>query len=136
MPTAGKRADTPGDTLGGRISLAREATGLSEAEAAQRLGVLARSWTSWERDRDVPRANRLATMAGILGVSLSWLLSGDGDGPAEPAEAASTDDAAQELMRELRQASRDVAALNRRMNEIADGLERIERANGAPEPAN
>ncbi len=136
MPTTRKRAAPPADTLGGRISLAREATGLSEAEAAQRLGVLARSWTSWERDRDVPRANRLANMAGILGVSLSWLLSGEGDGPADPADAPSANDAAQELMRELRQASRDVVALNRRMNEIADGLERIEWANDAPEPAN
>lgn len=129
MPIGRKRIDACADTLGGRISLAREATGLSEAEAARRLGVLARSWTAWERDRDVPRANRLATMAGILGVSLSWLLSGEGDGPANHMEKPAAGDTAQELMLELRRVSREAAALNRRMTEIADGLERLERAN-------
>ena len=57
------------DTLGGRISFAREACGLSAEEAAERLGVLATSWSAWECDRDVPRANRLTMMAGVLGVS-------------------------------------------------------------------
>jgi len=71
------------DTLGGRISTAREACGLSADDAARRLGVLSASWNAWERDRDVPRANRLAMMAGILGVSPSWLLTGRGSGPFE-----------------------------------------------------
>ena len=71
------------DTLGGRISTAREACGLSATDAARRLGVLPASWNAWERDRDVPRANRLAMMAGVLGVSPSWLLSGLGHGPLE-----------------------------------------------------
>ena len=54
------------DTLGGRISLAREAAGLGMAEAASRLGVQKVSWQAWECDRAAPRANRLTTMAGIL----------------------------------------------------------------------
>lgn len=132
MPTTGNRGYAAQDTLGGRISLAREVAGLSEAEAARRLGVLAQSWTAWERDRDVPRANRLATMAGILGVSLSWLLSGEGDGPQD---RPATPEVAEELLRELRQASQDVAELNRRMNEIAEGLERIGRDTAAPAQA-
>ncbi|KAB2860436.1 MAG: transcriptional regulator, partial [Bauldia sp.] len=45
MPTTGNRGYAAQDTLGGRISLAREMAGLSEAEAARRLGVLAQSWT-------------------------------------------------------------------------------------------
>ena len=71
------------DTLGGRISTAREACGLSAADAARRLGVLSASWNAWERDRDGPRANRLVMMAGILAVSPSWLLTGLGSGPFE-----------------------------------------------------
>lgn len=70
------------DTLGGRISAAREAAGLSMEEAAIRLGVQSDTWRAWECDRDVPRANRLTTMAGVLGVSPSWLLAGFGTGPA------------------------------------------------------
>ena len=71
------------DTLGGRISIAREACGLSAPDAARRLGVLPASWNAWERDRDVPRASRLTMMAGVLGVSPSWLLTGLGHGPVE-----------------------------------------------------
>lgn len=132
MPTAKRRHRAAEDTLGGRISFARESAGLSEEEAARRLGVLAESWIAWERDRDAPRANRLATMAGILGVSLSWLIGGAGDGPQDrPASDGPSDDRA-ELLRELRQASRDVAALNRRMDEIAEGLERLKGGDAEP----
>ena len=115
---------TTEDTLGGRISLAREAAGLSAAQAAQRLGVMPESWNAWERDRDAPRANRLANMAGVLGVSLSWLLSGEGEGPREP----EPDQDPAQLLRDLRSASLEVAALNRRMESIATGLEQSEDA--------
>lgn len=110
------------DTLGGRISLAREAAGLTAAQAARRLGVMPASWNAWERDRDVPRANRLVTMAGILGVSPSWLLTGEGSGPRE----REFDRDPTQLLRALRSASQEVAALNRRMEAIAEGLERLE----------
>ena len=106
------------DTLGGRISFARETIGLSAQEAAERLGVLPASWSAWECDRDVPRANRLTMMAGILGVSPSWLLTGRGSGPMEAPE---TSQAA--LQQELRAASADVEALNRRLRAIASRLE-------------
>lgn len=107
------------DTLGGRISIAREACGLSAEDAAERLGVLPASWNAWERDRDVPRANRLAMMAGILGVSPAWLLTGLGAGPSE--QRPDNDPA--ELRRALRQAEEDIEALNRRMRQIASRLE-------------
>ena len=71
------------DTLGGRISFARDATKLTMAQAARRLGVQTASWNAWECDRAVPRFDRLTMMAGILGVSPSWLLSGIGSGPLE-----------------------------------------------------
>ena len=107
------------DTLGGRISFAREASGLSAEEAAERLGVLATSWNAWECDRDVPRANRLTMMAGVLGVSPSWLLTGLGHGPKEE----KSEDGQAALREELRQASVDVEALNRRLRTIASRLE-------------
>lgn len=113
-----ENASHPDDTLGGRISLAREAAGLSEGEAAERLGVLSSSWNAWECDRDVPRANRLAMMAGVLGVTPSWLLTGHGSGPAQPETNATPAD----LQRALHQASEDMAALNRRMRELAAQL--------------
>lgn len=107
------------DTIGGRISFAREANGLSAEEAAERLGVLPASWNAWECDRDVPRANRLTMMAGILGVSPSWLLTGRGQGPME----GNLETVPAALRQELRQATVDVEALNRRLRLIASRLE-------------
>lgn len=70
------------DTLGGRISLARDAVALSVEETASILGVERETWSNWENDRAAPRANRLGMLAGVLQVSVGWLLSGRGCGPS------------------------------------------------------
>lgn len=69
------------DTLGGRISLAPDARDISVDEAATILGVEPATWLAWENDRAAPRANRVDMMAGILQVSVTWLLDGRGAGP-------------------------------------------------------
>ena len=114
--------DTDGardDTLGGRISLAREAAQLAMPEAASRLGVQTASWNAWECDRASPRANRLTMMAGILGVSPTWLLTGIGAGPSDRSEE---DTAA--LLRQLHAASAQAASSQRRVQAIVSRLER------------
>lgn len=75
------------DTLGGRLSRARDATGLSAAQLARRLGVQSSTIQAWESDRSQPRANRLSMLAGVLNVSLSWLLHGVGAAPADETDA-------------------------------------------------
>lgn len=69
-------------TLGDRITAARERSGMTAAEAARRLGVRTATLEGWEEDRAEPRANRLQMLAGLLGVSLRWLMTGEGEGPA------------------------------------------------------
>ena len=71
------------DTLGGRIGRAREAAGISFDEIAVQLGVTQETWDNWEADREEPRANRLAMLAGFLNVSPSWLLYGVGESPTQ-----------------------------------------------------
>ena len=71
------------DTVGGRISRAREASGLSAKELAWRLGVRMAAVNAWESDRSLPSSHRLANLAGLLQVSLSWLLHGVGIGPSD-----------------------------------------------------
>jgi HTH-type transcriptional regulator, cell division transcriptional repressor len=71
------------DTMGGRLSRARDALGLSTAQLARRLGVQTATIHAWESDRSQPRANRLSMLAGVLNVSPSWLLHGIGTAPAE-----------------------------------------------------
>ena len=45
-------------TLGDRLTLAREATGLDQADLANRLGVRPETLRDFEDDRAEPRANR------------------------------------------------------------------------------
>ena len=69
------------DTVGGRISLARDACGLSLEDAARVSGVDAMTWRHYENDQIALRHDRLYSMAGALKVSLAWLLTGAGRGP-------------------------------------------------------
>lgn len=111
------------DTIGGRISLGREAAGISVEEAALRLGVLTESWDAWERDRALPRMNRLTMMAGLLSVSPSWLLAGVGTGPIPQAADQKVD-----LFRIFKQTSEEVAQLNQRMKSIETSLAQLASA--------
>jgi len=69
------------DTLGGRIVRAREAIGIDEMEASERVAVTLETYQNWERDRDEPRANKLSMLAMCLSVSPTWLLYGRGKSP-------------------------------------------------------
>lgn len=75
--------DTSDDTIGGRISLARDAVGFTVEQISAVADVTEKTWTSWENDRAEPRANRLDVLARILQVNIAWLLNGQGRGPAE-----------------------------------------------------
>lgn len=68
-------------TFGDRLAAAREALGLSPEQLAWRLGVRRSTIATWEDDRAEPRSNRMQMLAGILNVSLVWLMTGEGDGP-------------------------------------------------------
>ena len=106
------------DTIGGRIGRAREASGLSVAQAARRLGVKTATWQGWENDRAEPRSNKLTLIAGSLGVTPTWLLTGFGEGPSE-----AIDDDVQVLLQEVRLISQDVAAAQGRLDAVMKRLE-------------
>jgi transcriptional regulator with XRE-family HTH domain len=71
------------DTLGGRLSSALDAAGISAESLANQLGVRQETVIAWESDRSEPRPSRLVDIAGILGVSPMWLMTGAGEGPGE-----------------------------------------------------
>ena len=75
-------------TFGDRLAAAREAAGMTQEQLAKRLGVKLGSLQRWEEDLAEPRANRLSMVAGILNVSLIWLITGEGEGIAPPDEEA------------------------------------------------
>ena len=82
--------ETAHDTIGGRISLARDTAGLSVQEISAVVGVTAETWSNWENDRAEPRANRLDMLARVLQVSITWLIDGQGEGPSDRKLAAPT----------------------------------------------
>ena len=67
-------------TFGDRLSAAIEKSGMTQKLVAKRLGIKVSTLKSWEQDISEPRANRLSMLAGLLGVSIMWLLHGEGDG--------------------------------------------------------
>jgi len=79
------------DTIGGRLSRARDASGLTVKELAWRLGVKIATINAWESDRSQPGSHRLTILAGLLQVSLSWILHGVGTGPSDTESTAEAD---------------------------------------------
>lgn len=75
-------------TLGDRITAAREAAGIERRDLAAQLGLRSRTLRGWEEDEREPRANQLQMLAGVLGVSLIWLMTGRGEAPGAPPAAA------------------------------------------------
>jgi len=68
-------------SIGDRIATARTHIQLTTAQLSRRLGVQTRTLARWQNDISQPRSNRLAMLAGVLGVSPRWLLVGKGAGP-------------------------------------------------------
>lgn len=73
-------------TFGDRVAGAREAAGMTQAQLARRMGIKKATLIGWEDDLSEPRANKLSMLAGLLNVSIMWLLTGEGDGMVAPLE--------------------------------------------------
>lgn len=107
-------------TFGDRIVAAREALGLTTAGLARRLGIKDATLQRWENDRAEPRANKLQMLAGILNVSMIWLMTGEGEGV--PNEEAELPGGGRDLVLELRSIREESAALGIRMARLEKAL--------------
>lgn len=111
-------ADTA--TFGDRLAGAREAAGLEQKSLAGKLGVKQAVIAAWEEDLKEPRANRLQMVSGILGVSMSWLLTGEGEGPDAPEDDGPLTSDLLDLLAEMR-------ALRSQMAQSGEKLGRLEK---------
>ena len=109
-------------TFGDRLAAARDAAGMEPRQLARRLGVRLSTLEGWENDVSEPRANRLSMMAGLLNVSIIWLLTGEGEGVAGPEEESQITPEVNDLLAELRdlrgqimKASERLARLEKRL---------------------
>jgi transcriptional regulator with XRE-family HTH domain len=115
------------DTMGGRLSRAFDAAGLTARDIAWRLGVKVATVNAWERDRSQPATHRLTMLSGLLNVSISWLLHGVGTSPAEPAERLNAEKVAGQLER-LTSLHEETGELIGRITEELGNLGRINQS--------
>ncbi|MEM1072896.1 MAG: helix-turn-helix transcriptional regulator [Pseudomonadota bacterium] len=95
-------------TFGDRLAAAREMAEMSQTELARRLGVRVATLRAWENDLSEPRANRLSMMAGLLNVSMMWLINGQGDGLDAPVEEVALPASASDILNDLRDLRTDL----------------------------
>ena len=111
-------------TFGDRLAGAREANVMTQAQLAKNLGIKLATLQAWEQDLSEPRANRLSMLAGLLNVSIMWLLNGEGEGvePPDDRDALSQDVndlffEMRSLKTQLKQSSDRMGALEKRLRE-------------------
>jgi transcriptional regulator with XRE-family HTH domain len=106
-------------TFGDRMTAAREAAGMTQESLAKRLGVKKSTLRNWEDDLAEPRANRLSMLAGLLNVSMMWLINGEGEGIDGPETEAMPSDLT-DIILEIREMKTD-------LHSKAEQLARLEK---------
>lgn len=118
-------------TFGDRVAGAREQGGMSQAQLARRLGVKKSTLSAWEEDLSEPRANKLSMMAGLLNVSIMWLLTGEGDGMSGPADAQGEAADYADVLKELREIRAEMRTTAERAARLEKRLRQMTEANAA-----
>ena len=109
-------------TFGDSVAAARDAVGLGQSDLARRLGIKEKTLRGWEEDTAEPRANKLQMLAGILNVSMRWLLTGEGDGPSDPDGDAVVPQDINLLLIEMRQMRAQATALSDQIGRLEKRL--------------
>lgn len=81
--TAQREGHIPQLTLGRRLMLARDDTGLSQKAFAERIGISQRSVVNYECGSTRPKRPVILSWALATGVPLDWLLEGDDTTPEQ-----------------------------------------------------
>jgi len=114
--------DPDATTFGDRVAGAREQAGMNQSELAKRLGVKLKTLKAWEDDLSEPRANKLSMLAGLLNVSLLWLLSGEGQGPDGPGDEGELSQDIVNMLTEIRDIRAQLALSTDRLGRLEKSL--------------
>jgi transcriptional regulator with XRE-family HTH domain len=104
--------------VGTRIAEARAAAGRTQTDIANQLGVKVSTIDRWEQGIASPRSNRLAALAGILGVSLSWLIVGYGSEPTSSDDLQEIKATLSRVQTQLTDTLNDVELLTTRLDNV------------------
>jgi len=115
--------------LGNRIAEARRLKAYTIKDAARRMSVTEKTFQKWEGGKSKPRANKLQTLAGVLGVSLLWMLSGEEQFEPEASSPSQLDKLGQkvermdQLQQELNELTSEVVSEVGELQQIEGDLE-------------
>ncbi len=115
-------------TFGDRLAAAREVAHLTQKELAQRVGIKTSTLRDWEEDLSEPRANRLSILSGILGVSLRWLLTAEGEGLLAPDDDTPVSTDVSVMLTEIRAVRAQLTQSNERLALLEKRLRASARA--------
>ena len=113
-------------TLGDRLEAAREAKGLTLDGLAEKLGVDARTLEAWESDADAPRGNRIQMLAGLLNVSIVWLINGEGSGTSHVADTYERPTGVNDSLGEISQLKEILSGALEKLDKLEKRLQEIE----------
>ncbi|MDQ0456016.1 helix-turn-helix domain-containing protein [Rhizobium paknamense] len=111
------------DTLGGRLSAARDAAGIDLSTLALLAGVPVQSLKAWEADRCEADPHGLADVAEALGVCGTWLATGEGAGPDEDRASGSMIPVMRQELTRLMKMYEETGSMIEKLHQRIDDLE-------------
>ena len=112
-------------TFGDRLCAARDTAGLTQKALANKIGVKVKTIKDWESDSVEPRANKLQMIAGLLNVSITWLLMGHGTGLEGPLTVNDLSADMNEILVELRHTKSEFSRLTQQLDSLEKRLRRV-----------
>jgi transcriptional regulator with XRE-family HTH domain len=112
-------------TFGDRLAAAREAVSMPQKDLAKKLGVKLGTLRNWEDDLNEPRANKLQMVSGILGVSIRWLLTGEGDGVDAPDDSGVEPADLRAILAEMRSLRAQIAQSGEKLSQLEKRLRAV-----------
>ncbi|NOX72923.1 MAG: helix-turn-helix domain-containing protein [Alphaproteobacteria bacterium] len=113
-------------TFGDRVAAGRRALGIDQERLSRKLGIKLKTLRAWEEDASEPRANKLQMLAGVLNVSIIWLLTGEGEGVDDPWEREEQE-GLESCAAEVGEILSDLRILRTAHTGLADRMARLEK---------
>ena len=113
-------------TIGNRLQAARKAKGLSEAALSEKLGVPLDAIEAWEADEREPRSNRIQMLAGLLNISIMWLITGDSNGTDHIEQTHARPEGINDALGEIAQLKETLSAALEKLENLETRLQQID----------
>ncbi|MDB9857421.1 helix-turn-helix domain-containing protein, partial [Amylibacter sp.] len=112
--------------LGNRLQAARKAKGLSEAALSEKLGVPLDAIEAWEADEREPRSNRIQMLAGLLNISIIWLITGNSNGTDHIEQTLDRPEGINDALGEITQLKETLSAALEKLENLETRLQQID----------